>query len=162
MSLLSLGERLILLNQYDMLAKMFPEHAEAYKLNGEIVERGYEVLYDQLRGFLPSDPLPSEVSTEVFAILDMHRAFSSAYQKDGRALPANATFEGFDGNNESDHFHFAKFFRRDMGRYGEQAAAPDDAHMPTLDRYRRMLRAFNAVSDKHNLTTAEVDKITAL
>jgi uncharacterized protein len=51
-------------------------------------------------------------------------------------------FQRFDGNNESNHLGVAQFFIECLGRWQEFKGRELNSHVPTLDRYRCMYRAF--------------------
>lgn len=51
------------------------------------------------------------------------------------------TFDGFDGNNESDHYSAAALITQEAGRWTEFAALAVNSHHPTLHRYRAILEA---------------------
>lgn len=157
--MLTLAERIIISNQYEILKTIQPDRAEEFGLSQEIVDRGYEYLYSELNPALADAPLPDACAIEVIDILDMHRAFDATYREAGENLPSDAVFEGFDANHEADHYGFARFFRRRMGRFPEQEAAVDNSHSATLDRYRRMIRIWKSLPDRFGLSKADVETI---
>jgi uncharacterized protein YfbU (UPF0304 family) len=50
-------------------------------------------------------------------------------------------FDGFDGNNEADHYGAADLITKDAGRWPEFASLAVNSHHPTLHRYRVILDA---------------------
>jgi uncharacterized protein YfbU (UPF0304 family) len=51
-------------------------------------------------------------------------------------------FRGFDGNNETEHMGIANFPILKLNRFSDFAGRDLNAHMPTLDMYRRMFLVF--------------------
>ena len=156
---LSYGERRILLNQYEMLRALIPDRSEEFAQAERIVSSGYEDLYGELNGGVDEIATPGMIK-EVLAILDMFRTFDNVYTEAGSPVPDEAKFQGFDGNNETEHFAFARFFVEDMRRYEEQSGASFNSHAPMLDRYRRMLRTYKTLDLMKSVTVADVERVT--
>jgi uncharacterized protein YfbU (UPF0304 family) len=78
-----------------------------------------------------------------------------------RALNAvrDAPFPGFDGNDEGEHYHYARFMLEDLGRWKELAGDELNSHQHMLPGYRRMLPLWKASAHKLKLTKEEADKI---
>jgi uncharacterized protein len=55
------------------------------------------------------------------------------------------TFTGFDGNNESEHYSVARFLVDKMGRFAAFSGRDLNSHVPLVDRYKRMHRAFEPI-----------------
>ncbi len=76
-------------------------------------------------------------------------------------LPGRPTFYGFDGNEESDHYTFMKFFINDMHRYEGLTAM--NSHYPTLDIYRSMLSEYMLIKkEKGSLKLSEEEVLRIL
>ncbi len=156
---LSRLERLTLVNQFKILAALHPDEAEDYKDLTTIFERGYASLYSKAFQSMSSE-VTKEISKEVFDILSMHRTLFDSVQRleDKGDLEKRIKFFGFDANNESEHLSFATFFTKD-GRTFEESKV-FNSHMPTLERYRRMLKVWRGQGPaEKNLTKAEVEAI---
>jgi uncharacterized protein YfbU (UPF0304 family) len=154
------AERLILSNQYQILALLQPDQAKEHARANEIVTSGYEFYYSDLNPSL-SDPVPAEVSEEIIDILDMFRAIEFSTRELGKK-PSDyrIAFEGLDGNNDHPQYWFTKFVRRDLGRWEELKAYPDNSHTQTsLPTYRRMLSKWKANGKKFEMSH---DDLTAL
>lgn len=54
----------------------------------------------------------------------------------------NVVFAGFDGNHEDEHMGGASFLIKKLDRFSEFEGTELNAHMPTLEGYRRMLPIF--------------------
>lgn len=160
--MLTWAERLILYNQYEILKRLDPEDAEHYDQSQEIVARGYEIFYSDLNGAVFAETLRPEVAREVMEILDMFRAITFSCKR-LRYKPKNssAEFEGFDGNEESEHFGFAKFLREKQGKWGELSSRPENSHRNVLGKYRRMVNAWRNLGKKFELTENEIEQIAS-
>lgn len=100
--------------------------------------------------------------TEVFAILDTYRWISDTIKSVGIEAsdlkssingprPAPLAFDGFDGNNESDHLSAAQMLVDDLDRYEEQKGKVNDTHSHRRDAYIKVanayIKALNASGD---------------
>jgi uncharacterized protein len=57
-------------------------------------------------------------------------------------------FIGFDGNNESEYFHIARFLVEKLDRFQEFTGRSLNSHSPTLERYRAMYSEFEPIRTK--------------
>ncbi|MFA7341268.1 MAG: YfbU family protein [Candidatus Obscuribacterales bacterium] len=157
---LSKVERLNFANQFAILKALHKDNkyeAEHYEYLEEIFRRGYERLYHECFDNL-WNALPSEAAELTLDILDMHRALLwSLGEKPDPADIERVKFRGFDGNNESQHLSFAKFFTADGSRYPETRVV--NSHMPTLDRYKKMLSEWERMGREHQLSKAQIEAI---
>jgi len=153
-------ERLILFNQYRILGKLDPDEASASEEACEILESGYTLEYETLASHIDRDM--SEVKCrEVRDILDMYRALKAA-QRDlpaGTLANGDATFLGFDGNNETEHFAYATFLMEVQDKWAESKQDPRNSHWPLLSRYRTMLQAWKESASRWDLTPEDVARI---
>jgi uncharacterized protein len=95
------------------------------------------------------------VVTEVVNVLDMWSFLESGFgklsKKDKDRVAAEAAsfgklvFSGFDGNNESEHMGVAHFLMDELDRFSGFKGRDLNAHMPTIDTYRRMLSVFEPI-----------------
>lgn len=160
---LDFAQRLILANQYRMLLMLAPHQGPQYRQSLEIVQAGYEFLYETLDPDLRTAVVPHSVAKEVCAIFDMHLAF----QKSATALGSTAnemglTFAGFHEEEHSDECRFATFMRRELGRWPELAYYPDRSTDSTcLARYRALLVFWNALGSPAELTKEQFIEIAA-
>lgn len=117
---LSQIERLLLINQFKILERLYPDEYETCSNNRKALENGYELNYSW---FLPSDDVMSdEECMEVIEILNMYRAiyFSSDNISD-KELSQNylLKFQGFDGNEEFKQYSYTMYLIIDHNRYKE-------------------------------------------
>ena len=104
--------------------------------------------------FERSDDPP--VVREVVDILDMWSFIEHAYSelteeqkeklaKDAAPFGENPRFQGFDGNNESEHMSTAMFLVNELERFQEFQGRSFNCHCPSIDGHRRMLSAFEPI-----------------
>ena len=160
-------ERLVLANQYQMLAKVDPQNAKYHERRQAIVEQGYEVLYESevFKG-IDKDVVPMERGREVYDVLDMYRAITFAAEKLPKDSPLRESyylkFQGFDGNEETGSFAFAQILHEDMGLYKELAGQGDDgvnSHSPMMPTYRRMLAVQKKLAQPHKPSESDLAAI---
>lgn len=159
---LDLKDRLILANQYRILAALYPDDAEYYKRNEEIVENGYEIAYDWLSESISSGGMSEAACREVMNILDMFRKLGYAYEElpDKSGIDAREVrFSGFDGNNESAQLLFHEFLEK-QGKWKESPARNSHSHL--IGMYRRMLAAFQPLKDKPALAKTDIEQVLAV
>jgi uncharacterized protein YfbU (UPF0304 family) len=150
---LSLKERILLANQYRLLAKLDPDVAALYQRNEEILRNGYRDHYKALEDTF-SDELSAERTNWVNDIVTMYDEIWTGFQalnpEDQTEIGAsNIRFEGFHGNSESDLLCYAKFrMRRLWGTLfqnlwdGERSL---DTHLPAREAYDRMLATYRQI-----------------
>lgn len=159
-------DRLILINQYRILASLNKAEADHYEELISILENGYSIFYSQLDEWI-SDDVPEEEGRFVLEVLDLYRAIEDAKRatKDSRLLAHHyAYFRGFDGNNETDHMSFCRFLIEKQGKFQEQKQyllRNDNlnSHMPMTEKYRRMLVEANNLPDKRRMSADDALRV---
>lgn len=137
-------KRYELINQLLILEKLYPEDADYYSRNRKALENGYELHYSWLTENI-SDGLSEEQCREVLDILDMYRSITFSWQRlnEGKEIPDQLKFRGFDGNHETELMGYVQYFIIELGRYEELAYGKEhpyfNSHRRMLDKYRRML-----------------------
>lgn len=162
---LSINERLILSNQFKILEKLYPDEANYYAQHRKAIENGYKLHYGWLAEHL-YDEMTEEECREVIDILDMYRALTFSYKDlDDKSEidEKEIRFPGFDGNNETSQLSYTNYFIIDLGRFNElrdNSEFPDfNSHCLMMDKYKRMLNAWNQCPDKHHLGKDQIVKI---
>ncbi|CAB3847177.1 hypothetical protein LMG2828_01751 [Achromobacter piechaudii] len=132
-------ERLILANQYEILAELKDD--ESYARRAEQLRDGHEWLYAQSFEWL-SPNLPSDQAEHVLTILGIYSDLKASYEalEDKSGIePHHVAFPGFDGNNEPELLSFSKALR-DADRFTE--TIPEygkNSHHPTTELYGRII-----------------------
>lgn len=118
-------QRLVLINQYDILASLAKDkyEKELYETKSEIVSNGYVRLYGDLTDFI-SEELPEEKSIYVKEVLDFYEDvhFSYSSLKDDEkddSIGRKVIFKGFDLNDpeQSKLYGYADFMLYKMERW---------------------------------------------
>ena len=151
------GEKLILL----MLCELFKQLKLKSEIDPEFVEAAihgghYWGLDWKYPGIFHCHDDAKAVVTEVVDVLDMWSFLESGFgklsKKDKDRVAAEAAsfgkhvvFAGFDGNNESEHLGVADFLIEELDRFSGFKGRDLNAHMPTIDGYRRMLSIFEPI-----------------
>lgn len=148
---LSKTERLILINQYEILKQLDNENATDYENLIEILINGYTTFYYKFDVRISSE-VPEEVQRFVFDILDVYRVIEHYKRENPQDDQINNHpwnhFQGFDGNEETEYFSFVRFLINDENRFAEQipyreATDEFNHHFPTLDKYQAMINQWN-------------------
>lgn len=153
--LLTRSERLILMNQFRILASMGgSESYTEYECENIalILENGYEYFYDE---FLPNDLTVFSVkeSNFVMAVLTIYREIDTLLKSDDCVNIKNRSdliFPGFDANEESSYYHFCWFVVQKMNRFFEQKDRFNrglelSTIEPMIPKYLRMIAARNKI-----------------
>ena len=156
-------DRLILINQYKILAKLDANDATYYKELIQILENGYEIFYSLLDQWI-DDEMPKDESRFVLNILDLYRAIEDLKRRtksEELSKHHYGIFNGFDGNNESEYLGFTRFLIEIQGKFQEQKQYyyQNDhlnSHCPMVSKYKRMLK----LSENENIW--QMDIATAL
>ncbi len=140
-------ERLFLYNQYDILEKLDSDNGIDYKRYKDILLYGYESEYYIFTNFF-SD-VSTDICNEVINILNMFRTLYFSYKELENKEDIEeykVTFQGFDGNEELEHYGFAKWYISD-GNFQEFSGVDMNSHYNKLNYYRNMLSKYNQIMD---------------
>lgn len=159
-------DRLILINQYKILAKLYPDDSEHYDELREILESGYEVFYSQIDEWISHD-MPESEGVFVLDVLDLYRAIEDykRISKDEEIINLYGSyFMGFDGNNESQYMAFARFLVNKQGKFSEQQdyLRKNDnmnSHSLMVPRYKAMLNKWGKFDKSWELTSEQIKEI---
>ena len=148
-------ERVILANQYQILALIDKENADAYDAVREALEDNYPLAYEAIFDHF-SDGLTTDECGFVNEVLAMYDALQ-------RTKVGDTHFPGFDGNNETMHMAYARYIRKREGRFDYlKTGTPDlNSHFPSIDGYRRMLETWARYSKSYELSADEAKDILA-
>lgn len=149
------AEKIILTNQYEILKGIYPRRKDEFELISSALQIGYEEDFEQLIGHFDA-PLESGVYREVRNILEMFRAL-------GPEETSGVRFAGFDGNEEIDHYGYARFLLEDRGLWRESRPSDGDynTHYPVLTEYREMLEEWERCGKRFDLTSEEIERIAS-
>ena len=74
----------------------------------------------------------------------------------------NPRFNGFDGNNESEHMSVAMFLVNQLDRFQEFKGRSFNCHHPSLDAHRRMLAVFEPLRTSLADSSLSVDQLARI
>jgi len=162
---LSKKERLALINQFLILEKLYPDEASYYEQHRIALQQGFQLHYKWILENVWDD-LSEEECRKVLDALDLYRGIVSSFDalqdKDG-LIESEVRFPGFDGNNESHHLAYARYFVVDLERYEELIRGqkyPDfNSHCPMLERYERMNALWQSWQRPHNMSADQIRKL---
>lgn len=158
---LSEVERRILLNQYKILAALFPAEAEYYDGLAQILGEGYHDRWeDAVLGDM-KEPLPEEDTDFVYEVLVMYdwmqKSFYSLSMADRETVDEKRLrFPGFDTVLEKRLGVYARFLIKRVERFTFLSAAPGmNNNTPLRTAYARMLAAAPKLEER-NLSAVEI------
>lgn len=160
---LSLVERMLLAQNFEILAKLNPDDAESYEWKAEALRDGYEPLYSWLFEWYAQekDIVTEEEGEYVYDVLRMYDAIMWSIKQQNLELPEDvkyySSFPGFDGNDEGKLLGFANHYCTE-NRYDilKKDGEIPNSHMPTKHRYEAMLRVWQPIKEtREGLLTEE-------
>ncbi len=160
---LSKKDRVLLINQYRILAALSKDDESHYLELIQILEHGYEIFYSMVDEWI-SDDMPEEAGRFVLNVLDLYRVVEDAKRstRDTRLAEHDfGVFPGFDGNNESEYLGFCRFLIEKQGKFQEQEQylSKNDgmnSHMPMIQKYQRMLDAAGDLTAARRLSPEQI------
>jgi uncharacterized protein YfbU (UPF0304 family) len=146
-------QRTILTNQFELLSKLDPSHADEHLYKAEILRRGFEGLYGEV--LVGDSTVSQEVCDEVYEILGMCHNIEqmighvkSEYW-DGVDVEC-LRFEGFDLNEEP-HYGVADLIINKPRQFEMYKERYLNTHGPgALWKYRRMLPVYRQLLEERN------------
>lgn len=165
---LSPAERIILINQFDLLKIAAPQEKKYYEAKQNALRSGFDTEHEgfTLRSHAGEDEHPDH--RFVHDVLNMFRAVSDYIRKHPTdvevANHSHAKFMGFDGNHEGEMRRFVIHLIDHEELYIEQCGRKketDDfnSHSPMSDEYGRMLKIWKDAGGDFKLPR---DTITAM
>ncbi|WP_207284547.1 YfbU family protein [Pseudomonas sp. FW300-N2A2] len=156
-------QRLILKNQYEILALLDPDNRD-HELALKAIDSGYELEIQTLIENASIEPVSVAVCKEVRSILDMFRNLQNSLRENeaDKSLIKASLFPGFDGNDESSHYSYALYLLEDKGLWKglKNREQTWNSHHSTLDGYRAMLTEFESVTG-FPYSNEEVERVLA-
>lgn len=158
------AQRLILSNQYYLMAQMDPENSAKYRRLQTIVERGYGLQMRELNKDFGD--LPEQECRQIIDFMEMYHAIQESFKMlsddnqkhvDQRRLQ----FLGFDVATEAQQVNYVRFLTEEEGLYPqfENSEHRFNSHVPMLDKYQRMLQAWRNCPRQYHLSASEIQQI---
>jgi len=158
------AQRLILSNQYLLMAKLDPDNSLKYQRLQTIVESGYELQMKELNKEFGC--LIEEECREIINIMEMHHAMQESHKmlNDDEAEKVDQRrlqFLGFDCASEAQQVNYVRFLVDSEGLYqqfdkGEHCF---NSQVPMLEKYRRMQATWSECPRQYHLSSAELNQI---
>lgn len=156
------AQRLILSNQYKMMAMMDPENAERYRRQQTIIERGFGLQMRELdRDF---GELPEDICRRVIDMMEMYHALRISFDNLKNAADIDARrihFLGFDAATEARYLSYVRFLVNTEGRYTHFDSGSHGFNSQTTmwDKYVRMLGAWHGCPRQYHLSEVEINQV---
>lgn len=161
---LSLQERLILYNQYEILKELKPENCDIYNKYMEILSNGYSYNYNQLPQYF-FDEVKVVVCEEVHAILNMfwHLSHSYRHLSDKNNVDENKLkFNGFVSDSEEEYSRYANFVLNVENKYKSIMKSERNTMISTLTQYRAMFNKYKKYNTYADLTAKQIVEIISV
>lgn len=156
------AQRLMLANQYRIMAMLDAEKAAHYQRCQTIIQRGYGLQMRELDGELSQ--LPEAECRTLLAMMEMYHALRISWdnlQEPQDIDPRRLAFPGFDSRSESRYLDYVRFLVESEGRYSHFSAGNDrfDAQVPMWEKYQRMLAVWHNCPRQFHLSANEIAQI---
>ncbi|HBV77405.1 MULTISPECIES: YfbU family protein [Vibrio] len=158
------AQRLILSNQYNLMAQLEPENADKYKRLQIIVERGYGLQMRELdKNF---GRMEEKECREIIDYMEMYHAMQESNNMLSGSDKVNVDqrrlqFLGFDIATEHQAVNYVRFLIDSEGMYPQFHKEDHhfNAQMPMQDKYRRMLSTWRNCPRQYHLSSTELMQI---
>ncbi|ARU06138.1 hypothetical protein CCO03_16970 [Comamonas serinivorans] len=150
-------ERLILANQYEILAELNED--DDLRRVSQHFKDGHKWLYDQVLDNL-SPNLSKDDEEFVLSVMELYRSLDSSYDAltDKAGLtPRDVAYKGFDGNNEAELMGFAKALN-DAGRYTESDGELN-SHTQMSSYYQRLIARHEEMGSPQRMTAEQIQSL---
>lgn len=161
---LSIKDRLILRNQYQIMKMLDPDSEAHYGEFIEILECGYTLFYSEVASSVDSSEVSEGSCKFVLDILSIYRIVEDYKDRlsegDEVSTHLHSTFRGFDGNNEAELMVFARFLFK-QGKFKETSRHKGETdnfnnHMPTTHIYRAMVDKWKNLGGEYQLSKDQI------
>lgn len=139
-------QRAILINQMEILKRLDPQSEDEYERNIEVLYNGYSHFYEDIFGHI-EDEFSPETTRKVFDVLTMYRALYFGFknltsEEQEEISEEDVLFQGFDGNEEPDHYCFANYVVKEAGLYSEMGDLIKEGKIE-MNSHRNRVRYYN-------------------
>ncbi len=157
-------QRLILSNQYAIMALLDPLQKAKYTRLKYIVEQGYEL---QLREIDKDfSHLPEAVCLSVIRTMEMHHALQESYaqlsdDEQNTLTPQRLQFHGFDSKTEMPLLKYTRFLIDIENQFPsfQQTDHQFDTQLAMLEKYKRMLTLWESCPRQYHLSLTEIQQV---
>ena len=159
---MSSTQRLILVNQYKLMALLDPTNAAKYQRLETIVKGGFSLELRELDNEF--SVISEEECRTVLDTLEMYKALQISYNNlsDKCELSEHRLqFVGYCAVREKKYLNYLRFITSVEGKYQEFMRCEHgcDSQTPMRDKYSRMIDAWKACPHEYHLSMAEIQNI---
>lgn len=163
---ISHAQRLILSNQYRLMAMLDPAQKAHYDRCRHVIEQGYELQIRELDHHFSH--LPETLCQQVLDILEMHHALGESYHQlsatdKSQLAEHRIQFHGFDGKTEKPLQKYVQFLIEEEGHYRQFQRDDHDynTNLAMLEKYQRMNRVWQTCPRQYHLSLTEILNVLA-
>ena len=158
------AQRLILTNQYEILARLHPDRADYYQRCQTIIERGYCLQLLELEKEFGH--LDEATCHEVIDTLEMYHAMQVSYANLPPAETADLAasrldYIGYSRSHEKELADYVCFLLDVEGRFPElgKCCSSLTSEIGMRDKYQRMLNVWHGCPRQYHLSSNEINQI---
>lgn len=161
---LSTKERLILINQYEILKNLEPkENKDRYDEIIAILTWGYKIFYDSTFN-IPEEmsEIESKLVLDILSFYRIVESYKDKNKKDKNIIGHRyGYFNGFDGNEEAQYLGFVHFLIHTQGKFTENKIYEKkndnfNSHYPEKSKYQNMIKKWEELGKKWDLSKSEI------
>jgi uncharacterized protein YfbU (UPF0304 family) len=149
---LTIKDRVMLANQYQILARLDESESEHYLEKVKILTNGYSYLYDSLKINFCQEMTYDE-GKFVFDILALYELIEDVKRKTQHEKIINhryGYFNGFCGNYETAYMSLCNFFVNVQNKFPTQKKyfSKNDgmnSHLPMIEKYKKMIDIYSSI-----------------
>jgi len=144
-------ERLILANQYEILAKLDPSEGDYYTQLAKNLRAGHKWLYSTAFESI-SRVVDDDTHEFVYTILRIYDDLKSSFAEleDNTGIEARMVeWPGFDGNSETELLSLTDALIAAGQFTSVLGTSAKNSHLPTVDTYRRMITRWHEMGSPH-------------
>ena len=154
-------ERLLLANQYEILAKVDQENQDTYFNYIKVLENEYCNEYYMLLERFEHEKIDHKIVWDTLdlygnALCFFNRSSFETITKD------DVFFQGFDGNEEIGYLNYAEFIIFDLHRFGELTENDRkdfNSHYSYLEKYRNQVKKWENMGKPYEFTEEQLIQI---
>lgn len=154
-------ERVMLMNQYLILAELNASDADSYRRHAKALSSGYTSEYEFLEHM--SDELPEDQCDFVSDVLNMYDGLQASFKNlpsTGTITAAQVKYKGFGGNEEVELMSYSRFIVDETDRWTYLDLNKDhNSHALSSPGYRRMLAKWKEFGESYELDAAQLKAV---
>lgn len=157
---LTLSQRLILLNQYELMSLLDNENEAKYRRLQTIIKGGFRLDMEQLN--LDFTDVSAQACQTILDTLEMYQALQASYNnlKTKEITAHRVKFLGYCAVQEKKYHSYLKFIKSE-GKYNDSLECENgsDSQTPMWSKYQKMLAAWRQCPRQYHLSEVEIRQI---